>query len=210
MRLLLTRHGETVFNRGGRYSGQREIPLTALGEAQHTLLRRRLAGESIERVVCSDLTRCVTIAALVAADHRRQAEPDRALRELGFGAWEGLTYAEASARDPVLMAAFDDDPAHVTPPGGESLTTVAARMSARLEVLLREHDHVGRTGALLLVGHSGSLRALLCTLLGIPLARYWMLRLDPASLTVLDIYPASPIVSVLNDTCHLYDAEDRG
>lgn len=202
-RLLLVRHGETALGRASRYSGQRDTPLTPLGEQQHERLLERLRGDAIGRVVGSDLTCCRLLAEAVAADHGVLAEANPALREASFGAWEGLTYQEAMARDRAAMVAFNRDSANVAPPGGESLTVAATRAHACLDALLREHRR--RDDALLVIGHGGTLQALLCGLLALPLERYWTLRVDPASLSVLDTYPMGAIVAVLNDTCHLHD-----
>jgi alpha-ribazole phosphatase len=68
---------------------------------------------------------------------------------------------------------------------------------------VRAHDR--DSGALAIVSHGGTIRALPCGLLAIPLERHWTLRIDHASLTILDVYPLGPIVEVLNDTCHLRD-----
>lgn len=200
-RLLLVRHGETELGHASRYGGQRETPLTPLGERQHERLLELLRGAAIGRVVASDLACCRLLAESIAADHGLQAEADAALREASFGVWEGLTYQEAMARDRAAMVAFNRDTANVAPPGGESLAAVATRAHACLETLLREHRR--RDDALLIVSHGGTVQALLCGLLALPLERYWTLRVDPASLTALDTYPMGAIVATLNDTCHL-------
>lgn len=204
-RVILVRHGQTVLNQELRYSGQIDAPFTPLGEAQHERLRVLLAGMSIDRVVCSDLERIRAFADQLARDHGVAAEPEQALREASFGAWEGLTYEEAMARDRQAMVAFNRDTAHVAPPGGESLVTLEARVRPCFDAALKAHRD--RPGALLVVSHGGTLRALLCGLLRIPLDRHWTLRVDPASCTVLDMYPMGPIVESLNDTCHLQGLE---
>src|ERR1700687_1956837 len=127
-RVILVRHGESVLNQQQCYSGQQDTPLTPLGEAQHTKLRARLASEALGRVVCSDLARCRTLAAPIAADHGLAAEPLADLREAGFGVWEGLTYDAAMARDRQAMVAFNRDQVDCAPPGGESLAALAARV----------------------------------------------------------------------------------
>jgi alpha-ribazole phosphatase len=101
------------------------------------------------------------------------------------------------------MVAFNRDQVEAAPPGGETLASLAARATTCLATLLDEHRR--RTGALVLVSHGGTLRALLCGLLEIPLRRHWTLRVDHAALCVLDTYPLGPVVAVLNDTCHLED-----
>jgi len=204
-RVLLVRHGETLLNVESRYSGQRDTPLTPRGEAQQDRLRARLAAEPIGRVVSSDIARCAALAAAIAADHGLTAEPDPALREASFGDWEGLTYAEAMGRDRAAMVAFNRDTVRVAPPGGETLLALEARARPAFDALVKAHKD--REGALLLVSHGGTLRALLCSLLQIPLDRHWTLNVDPASLSILDVYPMGPIVSVLNDTCHLNGLE---
>jgi alpha-ribazole phosphatase len=201
-RVILVRHGQTTLNQQLRYSGQRDAPLTPLGEAQQERLRACLAEERIDRVVCSDLEHMRGFAALVAADHHCGAEPYPALREASFGAWEGLTYDEAMARDRRAMVAFNRDTVQVAPPGGESLVALEARASPCFAALIKEHKD--RAGALLVVSHGGTLRALLCSLLRMPLERHWTLRVDSASRTVLDMYRMGPIVETLNDTCHLH------
>lgn len=202
-RVLLIRHGETVATVASRYSGQREEPLTERGAAQHERLLARLGQTAIDRVVSSDLERCRLFAEALARERDARLELTPALREASFGAWEGLTYDEARAADRAAMTAFNRDPAHVAPPGGESLEAAGARAFAYWKELLRGFGR--REATLVVVGHGGTLVALLCLLLAIPLERYWTLRLDNAGLTVLDTYPSGPIVSVLNDTCHLAD-----
>lgn len=200
-RILLARHGETTLNRDLRYSGQLASPVTALGVEQERRLQARLLDAAISRVISSDIPPCSGLADRVASSRDLTAEHSSALREASFGDWEGLTYGEAMARDRQAMVAFNRDTAHVAPPGGESFADLAARARPLFDRLAREHRD--REGALLLVSHGGTLRALLCSLLPLPLDRFWTLRIDAASLTILDLYPMGPILEVLNDTCHL-------
>ncbi len=202
-RLFLVRHGETTYGAQSRYSGQSDTPLTPRGEEQHLRLRDLLHGEKIDHVVSSDLTRCRLLADLVAADHGLSATMDARLREASFGQWEGLTYEEARTRDHAAMTAFNRAPADAAPPDGESLVHVVERARPFFDGLVKEHKE--REGALLVVGHAGLLRGLLCSLLMIPLERYWTLNVDNAALTTLDIYRMGAIVQTLNDVHHLRD-----
>ncbi|GAC1394332.1 MAG: hypothetical protein NVS4B11_18610 [Ktedonobacteraceae bacterium] len=105
-----------------------------------------------------------------------------AWREINFGAWEGLTYAEIAAAFPDQLGFFTD-PAHHAPPQGETLTDVLQRVSLALTAIVqREHD-----GEIVLVSHGGVLRGLLCTLLGMPLRNQWQLCLDTGSLSAIDV-----------------------
>ena len=157
--------------------------------------------QPISRIVSSDLEGCNLLAESLAAPRLLQVDRTPSLREAHFGVWEGLTYDQAMADDRAAMVRFNRDPAQVSPPGGESLAASGARALALFRTIVKEHRH--REGALLLVSHGGTLRALLCLLLEIPLSRYWTLRVDNASLTCFDLYPMGPIIEILNDTSHL-------
>lgn len=90
-----------------------------------------------------------------------------ALREIGMGAWEGLSFSEIRRRFPEEYALRGEDPAANPPPGGETLEQAAARASQALYALLRRSK-----GDLAIVGHAGSNRLLLCSITGTPLRQF--------------------------------------
>src|SRR5437660_8866268 len=87
VRILLARHGETVFNVEGRWQGQADSPLTERGLAQARELARALAHEPIAAIYSSDLGRAFLTAAEVATPHGLQVIADRRLREIDTGEW---------------------------------------------------------------------------------------------------------------------------
>src|SRR5918911_3955609 len=89
VRILLARHGETVFNVEGRWQGQSDSPLTERGLAQARELARALADEPIAAVYSSDLGRAFTTAAQVARPHGLTGIPEERLRERGLGRLTG-------------------------------------------------------------------------------------------------------------------------
>ncbi|MHB0857108.1 MAG: alpha-ribazole phosphatase [Anaerolineae bacterium] len=200
VRLLLVRHGETDWNAQKRYQGQTDVPLNARGLAQARLVGRRLAGESLQAVYSSDLARAYATAEVVAASHGLTVLPEPRLRELSFGAWEGLTYPEIEAREPELLAAWNGDPCQVAPPEGETVEGVRRRLSPFTDHLREAHTR----DTVALVGHGGCFQVLLCMALGVALPKPWAFRLDSASLSVLDLYPEGGILSLLNDCHHLH------
>ncbi len=138
--IYLLRHGETVWNRAGRFQGQGDAPLTAAGVAQARAMGRRLAQEDVAgvRLIASPLYRAWQSAVLVADalsldPHEIEFEPR--LMELGFGEWEGLTREEIKARDHGEWRARKADVWTHVPPGGESL----AELEARAEDWLNAH-----------------------------------------------------------------------
>ncbi len=121
MRLILVRHGETMYNAQRRYTGQSDVPLNALGERQAAALGEYLATEHLDVIVTSDLERTRVTAEAIARYHGLPIQEDIDLRELAFGEWEGYTYDEVLARDAKLVAQWRADPATYAPPGGETV-----------------------------------------------------------------------------------------
>src|SRR5450759_3143262 len=127
--LILTRHGTTPAG-DVMLGGQLEVPLAPKGRIQAEALRDRVAGVRIDRIISSPMLRALETAQTIASG--RPIEVDPRLRELDYGRWEGLTYAEIEARDPALRALWEADPASTCSPGGECGNDVAARASSFL------------------------------------------------------------------------------
>ena len=200
MRLLLARHGLTEWNSSHRYQGQQDVPLSPAGMSQACALSRRLESEHLDAVYSSDLSRAQETALTVVQRHPGlpvSIEPR--LRELSFGAWEGLTHAEIEQAYPLQMAAWIENTVELAPPGGESMHQMGQRVQAVLDQLLRLHS--GQT--VLLVAHGGPLQILICLALGLPLQHYWQFRLANASLSEIAFYPAGGSMQRFNDTWHL-------
>jgi probable phosphoglycerate mutase len=140
--LLLTRHGEAAQG-DVMLGGQLDVPLMPQGREEAAALARRLNGVRIDRIVSSPMLRALETAQIVATG--RPVEVDARLRELDYGRWEGLTYAEIDAHDPELRARWEHDPAATHSPGGESGDDVAAR-ALNFLVDLIETEGAGSTG----------------------------------------------------------------
>src|ERR1700680_2595280 len=97
VRILLARHGETVFNVEGRWQGQGDSPLTERGLAQARELAAALAGEAVAAVYSSDLGRAANTAAQVAIPHGLQVQIAPLLREIDVGGWTGKGRVEIDA-----------------------------------------------------------------------------------------------------------------
>jgi len=198
-RLLLIRHGETTWNAEGRYQGQTDVPLNETGRRQAQALAQRLASEEIDAVYASDLRRALETAKIIAAPHSLPVQEDSRLRELCFGVWEGLSYAEIEEQAPDTLAAWRDAPLDNTPPGGETLTQFSERVQAFLDDVKGNHPEQ----TVLVAAHGGTLRAVLCSALGLSPASYWQFRVSNGSLSDVSLYEEGAILNVLNDTAHL-------
>ena len=143
--ILLARHGETDWNREGRFQGHADPPLNEEGRAQARDLARRLADDPFDAVYSSDLRRAHETALIVAERHGVPVVTEPGLREIDVGSWSGLTRAEVEERFP--GAAHHD---------GESREDHLARVVDTVERIACAHP--GRR--ILVVSHGGSLRAL--------------------------------------------------
>jgi glucosyl-3-phosphoglycerate phosphatase len=158
IRLVLWRHGQTQWNVDGRFQGQSDIPLDALGEQQAERAARLLAGLRPDAIVSSDLVRAIATAAPLARLTGLTVTTDKDLRERFGGLWEGLTDTEIRTRYPAEHAAW-------MPPGGESSAVVAERAGAALE---RIAAGMAPGTLVVVVSHGAAIRLGAARLLGFP------------------------------------------
>ena len=197
---VLLRHGDTQLSPEHRFSGQRDIPLSASGTRQAKAAACRLAtGAPIDAVVSSPLRRAVATAAIAAGELGLTAAVDDDLRETDFGDWDGFTLEEIQQRWPAAAAAWRRDPGQA-PPGGESFADTARRVNRACDRLLREHG--GQT--VLVVSHVTPIKIMLCRALGVPLSTLYRLYLGSACINEIQWHGRGfAAVHRVNDTSHL-------
>ena len=201
-RWFLVRHGQTEWNRVGRAQGQSDPPLNQIGQEQAEAVAVRLTPASFEAAYSSDLRRAADTAAPVIRGRDTQIVYRRDLREKSFGEWEGMTYEEVQRRYPrKLEELFDEKPAFA-PPGGESDLDLFARAAGAVARI--SGRHAGADGNILVVSHGGTLRAMMVSMLGLPVESMWRLRLSNAGLSVITTFDeGGATIDLLNDTSHL-------
>jgi probable phosphoglycerate mutase len=151
-RILLARHGETDWNRVGRWQGQADPPLNDAGRRQAAELAERLAGDGIAAIYSSDLARASQTAQVVADRLGLRVVEDAGLREIDVGSWSGLTRAEVEERFPEGYARWlGGEIGH----DGETREQLTARVVAAVERIAGEHHRT-----VLVVTHGGAIRAL--------------------------------------------------
>ncbi len=82
----------------------------------------------MDRVFSSQLQRARESAEILAAACGAPLVVDSRLNEIGYGEWDGLTWAEIEQGYPTLAAQKLADWWGVTPPGGEHAELFAARL----------------------------------------------------------------------------------
>ena len=194
-RLLLVRHGETIWNMEQRLQGQIDIPLNDTGREQARKLAERLAGERLDWICSSDLQRAMETAAIIAAPHALEVRAEPRLRQFHLGVFQGKTPDE-------IEAYFGGKPTAEqweNPPGGESVEAYHARLRAWLDDIRRDD----RGEIALAVAHGHVLRMVIALALEIDLTKAWRFTISNASLSELHFRDDGAVLYRLNDAGHL-------
>ena len=175
MRLILLRHGESVWNAQGRMQGTADPPLSETGRAQARALAPLVARIEPDVVVTSDLRRARETASELGL---AAAVPDPRWREAGLGRWAGRRVDEVVAAEGAAYAGWLEGSA--APPGGESFEDTCERVAEAV----RELAASGARRALV-VTHGGPVRAACAALAGLP--RSGLVAVPTGSLTELAV-----------------------
>jgi probable phosphoglycerate mutase len=209
-RLLLVRHGETDWNRQGRFQGQIDIPLNANGLAQAEAARIFLEGVPIQRAYTSCMARPRQTAEVILRSHPGvPLTSSRGLMEIGHGLWEGCLEQEIAAGWPELLRDWKRAPETVQMPEGETIQEVWERSLATWNRIVAS---LNPAETALVVAHDAVNKTILCALLGLTPADIWAVKQGNGGVTVID-YPSgaagTPVVACLNLTGHLGGVLDR-
>ena len=183
MKFYLLRHGETEWNKLGKFQGLTDVSLNERGFSQAR--DSALAALSWEpaALYASSLTRTVQVAEEIGKLTGITVATNPGLRELSLGDLEGVTGAEMRAGWPDVYQAWRNNPADVVMPNGESLTQLQERAwQAILEI---EQAH-GGDGDVVVVSHNFTIRTIICAILDIPLYNFHRMSLALGSLCTFE------------------------
>jgi phosphoserine phosphatase len=199
--ILLTRHGQTEWNREERFRGQIDVPLNETGERQAQALARRVRHWPISAVYAGPLQRALRTAQICAEPLGLTAQVLPGLLDLNFGEWQGLSAEEVKARWPEALSLWVNAPSQLRFPGGETFGALQQRAVAAVEAVIAQHPDQ----TLLFAAHMVVNKVLLCAFLGLDIDRsYWLIRQDNCCLNVLRwLGPQRYEIVALNDTCHM-------
>jgi phosphoserine phosphatase len=204
-RFLLIRHGETDWNRAGKFQGQIDVPLNEYGRSQAILAAEFLKTIEIDFGFTSPMLRPKETAEIIIKDRQGLTLiEDADLREIGHGLWEGKFEAEIESEYPGELKRWHSHPESVQMPEGENLQDVWDRATAAWHQILTKVGNETQTG--IVVAHDATNKVLLCYLLGLGLADIWKIKQGNGAVTVID-YPegieGQPVIQALNITSHL-------
>ncbi|MBK1989291.1 histidine phosphatase family protein [Sphaerospermopsis aphanizomenoides BCCUSP55] len=205
-RLLLVRHGETEWNRQGKFQGQIDVPLNDNGRSQAAKAGEFLQDVALDFAFSSTMARPKETAEIILKPHPDvKLELLDGLREISHGLWEGKFEAEIEQEFPGELERWRTIPAEVQMPEGENLHQVWERSVAAWQSILQaaEENHL-QTG--LVVAHDATNKTLLCHILGLSPENFWNFRQGNGAVSVID-YPSGasglPVLQAMNITSHL-------
>ena len=196
---------------GGRltFAGWVDKPLTARGETQAQAVAKRFEREKLEAIYSSDLSRARRTAELIAQPHKLEVRVESAFRELSYGVWEGLGLEEIERDWLDLWRARQADAENVAPPEGENYADLWRRLEPAWESLV---NGFGKEANVVLVAHNGTIRTLICHLLGAPVNNLKRIQTSNCGVTLVEIAREANIeysmcdevvLRCINDTQHL-------
>jgi broad specificity phosphatase PhoE len=196
--ILFLRHGQTDWNKAGRWQGHADIPLNETGQRQAEALCQRLRNWPIETIYTSDLQRCVQTAVPLANELGLEPIETELWRERDVGDFSGMTGDQARKNYPEIWAQAVRG--MIDPPNGEPFADVQARAWRAFETVAEAHSE----GMVAVITHGGFLHALLGQVMGIDPEIYGRFSIrGNTGLSIVEVNDRGPVVTLLNDTSHL-------
>jgi len=194
-RLYLCRHGEVNGDGKRRYNGHMDVDITETGVRQMELLKERLKEKPISALYSSDLIRSVKGVDIIGEHHEAPKIKRHEFRERGVGVWEGMSFDDIERTYPDDWNAWLNDIVHFTPPGGESILQVTARVMPALKDVVERN----MGSEILLVAHGGVNRIILSHAMGLDLKNVFRIEQSYGALNIIDFYDdGMSVVKLLN------------
>ena len=198
MRLILVRHGETEWNRQGRIIGHTEIVLNETGHKQAALLAQALRNEKVSAIYASPLQRTRETAAEISRVLGIEVIFDDDLEEIAAGDIDGMTFEEVAEHHSDFFQMWMKGDPLLRLPGGESFTDLRNRTWPAVQRIVGKHGD----GDVIVVSHTLAIGSIISSALGMDIANFRRIRLNVASISVLEFKDRNVSLLLFNDTCH--------
>ncbi len=200
-RIILIRHGETNWNKEGRFQGQIDIPLNEKGKGQAFKASKYLEDIEFTKAFSSSMKRPYETAKIILENDNIEIEKIESLVEISHGLWEGKLEEEIKQKWPKMLKNWHEKPEAVTMPEGESIKQVSDRAISAWNLICNSQQENDTT---LLVAHDAVNKTLICHILGLSYSDIWMIKQGNGGITVIDIFKnKNYVLSSLNITNHL-------
>jgi len=201
-RIILIRHGETDWNKEGRFQGQIDIPLNEGGKEQAKKASEYLKETKFTKVFSSSMKRPYETAKIIIGENSNlNIIKIQNLVEISHGLWEGKLEKEIKKTWPEMLKDWHTKPESVKMPEGESIKQVSERAISAWDDICNSQQEEDTT---LVVAHDAVNKALICNILGLDYSNIWMIKQGNGGITVIDLFENKEnIISALNLTSHL-------
>lgn len=203
LRIFLVRHGQTEWNRTGRFQGRSDVPLNDEGKEQVRALGLALKNTPCAAIYTSPLSRAMETAESIGAHHPEiPIVKEEGFVEMDLADFDGMEARKWMADHADFAKAWRDNPGCVRMPGtgGECLEDVQARALTALEKISRSHP----TGSTLLIcSHNFVILSILCKAKGVSLDKFRQLKQDTAAYSVIRMWGNQYSVEIMNERSHL-------
>jgi len=206
MRLILVRHGETDWNQQRRVQGLSNLGLNEKGRKQAEALAQALRYEKLDAIYTSPLRRARETAQAISRFHRVEVVSHDGLKELDVGEVDGMNYEDMKIHHSEFFAKWMADFTAVRLPGGGYLPELQDKCCGAVQGIVKSECEISLDRVAIAVTHFFPILCIICNALGLELYHSRRLRLDLASMCVLDFNPTRPVLVSWNDTCHLREA----
>ncbi len=202
-KLILTRHGETVWNVEKIYRGRTDVNLDEVGIKQAGLLGKYLSNWELEAIYSSPLKRALDTANTIARYQKVSVQIAEGLIDFDYGKWQSLPEQEVKRLYPALHNEWHNNPHKVRMPGGESLENVRERAIGVVNEVLSRYQ-----GNIVLVSHRVVNKVLICSLLGLDNSHFWNIKQDVCGITIFNYADGRFVLTRHNDTSHLKELQE--
>ena len=200
MKFFVVRHGETDWNKLGRFQGHTDISLNDRGQSQARETAVASEDWGYTAIYSSPLVRTVQVADEIAKVTPMTVSQEPGLKELSLGDLEGVTGEEMRNDWPLLFAAWRTEPEKMSMPNGESLGELRDRT---WQVILDIEQKHSSDESIVVISHNFAIRSIVNELLGMPLAYFHRMSLNLASVCTFDSDERGRRLTGYNSTSHL-------
>lgn len=200
MKIYLIRHGQTDWNVEGKIQGRHDISLNETGVKQAELLAKGMEKRPVVQIFSSRQKRALETAQAIGRSQQVAVTVMDGLEEVDFGDWEGKTWDEISREYPKEFKIWCEEPAEITPPGGESRPEIYARMRKALKEIIRRSR-----GDIAIVSHGAALAYLVSLMMEKELGAHDEIIVKNVSISTVDYDRETGRFTMIeaNDTSHL-------
>lgn len=199
MQFILIRHGQTAWNRQGRFQGQSRVGLDRTGLTQAIDVAKASIRFNPSAIYSSPLPRALMTARAISKISGLPILKVDGFMEISLGDLEGVKGDLMKLKYPSIYHAWNRDPSKVVFPNGESIQQLQARACDAIRRI--EIDNQCDTA--IVVSHNFAIRTILCASLGLPLSQFHSLNVDLGSISIIDNGLGASRVITINDKCHL-------